>query len=182
MEHIRKEHERDLEVEALTKEKTELEQANSEFEAKIQIQTEESARDKSDISKLEARLFQSLAEVDRLEKKEGLRKMTEDELVEARKEIVLQGELLRKYREKYLDKPLASAQEKESMYRENFHQQMEAVKSELLSKSTEADALKSRNLELEECQLRQEDAINAMKRQTKKICDEYNIEFMIELV
>ena len=65
MEHIRKEHERDLEVEALTKEKTELEQANSEFEAKIQIQTEESAKDKSEISKLEARLFQRKAEVDR---------------------------------------------------------------------------------------------------------------------
>ena len=45
-----------------------------------------------------------------------------------------------------------------------------AVKNELLSKSTEADALKSRNMELEECQLRQDDAINAMKRQTKKIC------------
>ena len=53
--------------------------------------------------------------------------MTEDELVEARKEIVLQGELLRKYREKYLDKPLASAQEKESMYRENFYQQIEGM-------------------------------------------------------
>ena len=44
------------------------------------------------------------------------------------------------------------------------------MKNELLSKSTEADALKSRNMELEEWQLRQDDAINAMKRQTKKIC------------
>ena len=51
--------------------------------------------------------------------------MTEVELVEARKEIVLLGELLRKYREKYLDKPLATAQEKESLYRENFYQQIE---------------------------------------------------------
>ena len=65
MEHIRKEHERDLEVEALTKEKTELAQANSELEANIQIQTEESARDKSEISKLEARLFHRKAEVER---------------------------------------------------------------------------------------------------------------------
>ena len=53
--------------------------------------------------------------------------MTEDELVEARKEIVLQGELLRKYREKYQYNPLASAQEKESMYRENFYQQIEGT-------------------------------------------------------
>ena len=53
--------------------------------------------------------------------------MTEDELVEARKEIVLQGELLRKYREKYQYNPLASAQEKESMYRENFYQQIEGI-------------------------------------------------------
>ena len=83
------------------------------------------------------------------------------------------GELLRKYREKYLDKPLATAQEKESLYRENFYQQIESVKNELLSKSTEAEAFKSRNMELEECQLRQEDAINAMKRQTKKICVSY---------
>merc|ERR1739848_643353 len=97
--------------------------------------------------------------------------MTEVELVEARKEIVLLGELLRKYREKCLDKPLATTQEKESLYRENFYQQIEAVKNELLSKSAEAE--KSRNMELEECQLRQEDAINVMKRQTKKICDEY---------
>ena len=47
------------------------------------------------------------------------------------------------------------------------------MKNELLSKSTEAEAFKSRNMELEECQLRQEDAINAMKRQTKKICVSY---------
>ena len=89
------------------------------------------------------------------------------------------GELLRKYREKYLDKPLATAQEKESLYRENFYQQIESVKNELLSKSTEAEAFKSRNMELEECQLRQEDAINAMKRQTKKICVSYNFFFQI---
>ena len=44
------------------------------------------------------------------------------------------------------------------------------MENELLSKSTEAEALKSRYMELEECQLRQEDAISAMKRQTKKIC------------
>ena len=89
------------------------------------------------------------------------------------KEVHVLGELLRKYREKYLDKPLATAQEKESLYRENFYQQIESVKNELLSKSTEAEAFKSRNMELEECQLRQEDAINAMKRQTKKICVSY---------
>ena len=157
----------------MTKEKTELKQANSEFDANIQVQTEESAQDKREISKLESRLFHRKAEVERLEKKEDLRKMTEVELVEARKEIVLLGELLRKYREKYLDKPLATAQEKESLYRENFYQQIESVKNELLSKSTEAEAFKSRNMELEECQLRQEDAINAMKRQTKKICVSY---------
>ena len=92
---------------------------------------------------------------------------------------ILLGELLRKYREKYLDKPLATAQEKESLYRENFYQQIESVKNELLSKSTEAEAFKSRNMELEECQLRQEDAINAMKRQTKKICVSYNFFFQI---
>ena len=75
----------------MTKEKTELKQANSEFEANIQVQTEESAQDKREISKLEARLFHRKAEVERLEKKEDLRKMTEVELVEARKEIVLLG-------------------------------------------------------------------------------------------
>ena len=53
--------------------------------------------------------------------------MTEDELVEARKEIVLQGELLRKYREKYLDKPLATTQEKESLYRENFYKEIDGT-------------------------------------------------------
>ena len=95
------------------------------------------------------------------------------------KEVHVLGELLRKYREKYLDKPLATAQEKESLYRENFYQQIESVKNELLSKSTEAEAFKSRNMELEECQLRQEDAINAMKRQTKKICVSYNFFFQI---
>ena len=111
----------------MTKEKTELKQANSEFESNIQVQTEESVQDKREISKLEARLFHRKAEVERLEKKEDLRKMTEVELVEARKEIVLLGELLRKYREKYLDKPLATAQEKESLYRENFYQQIEGI-------------------------------------------------------
>ena len=79
----------------MTKEKTELKQANSEFEANIQVQTEESAQDKREISKLEARLFHRKAEVERLEKKEDLRKMTEVELVEARKEIVLLGMAIR---------------------------------------------------------------------------------------
>ena len=81
------------------------------------------ARD--EISKLQSSLFHTKADVDCLEKKEDLRKMTEVELVEARKEIVLQGELLRKYREKFLDKPLATSQEQESLYRENFQQQLE---------------------------------------------------------
>ena len=45
-----------------------------------------------------------------------------------------------------------------------------AMKNDLMAKSTEVEALKSRNLELEEAQMRQEDSINAMKRQTKKIC------------
>ena len=40
---------------------------------KIQVQTEELAKDKSEISKLEARLFHRKAEVERLEKKEDLR-------------------------------------------------------------------------------------------------------------
>lgn len=40
-------------------------------------------------------------------------------------------------------------------------------------KSNEAEALKARNGELEESQLRQENAIDAMKRQTKKICVSY---------
>ena len=124
-EHIRKERERDLEVESLTKEKVELKQAKCELESKVQVQAEEIDKARLEISKLEAALFHSKADVDRLEKKEDLRKMTEDELVEARKEIVLQGELLRKYREKFLDKPLATAQEKESLYKENFEKQME---------------------------------------------------------
>ena len=40
----------------------------------------------------------------------------------------------------------------------------------LYSKTSEVEALKARNKELEDIQMRQEDTINALKRQSKKIC------------
>merc|ERR1712113_251720 len=42
-----------------------------------------------------------------------------------------------------------------------------------MGKSTEVESLKSRNKELEDIQMRQEDTINALKRQNKKVCEEY---------
>lgn len=125
VEHIRKEHERDLQTEALTKEKAELIQLKSELETKIQLQAEELTAANDENYRLEAALFRTKADVDRLEKKEDLRKITEDELIEARKEVVLLGELVRKYREKFMDKPVATEQERESLYRETYHQQIE---------------------------------------------------------
>ena len=141
-----------------------------ELRIKLQGQDEELTKARSEILKLESALFHAKNEVDRLEKKEDLRKATETELVDARKEILLQGELLRKYREKYQDKPLATNQEKDTLVRETYRHQMEALRTEMTSRASEAEALKARNLELEESHLRQDDAINAMKRQTKKIC------------
>ena len=76
-------------------------------------------------------MFNSKSEIQRLEKKEDLRKTTETQLVEARKQILLQGELLKKYNEKYMDKPVASDEEKKNLYKEAFRQQMEAMKGEL---------------------------------------------------
>ena len=169
-EHIRKERERDLTIEILTKEKLEEIQMKDELRIKLQGQDEELTKARSEILKLESALFNAKNDVDRLEKKEDLRRATETELVDARKEILLQGELLRKYREKFLDKPLASNQEQETLVRETYRHQMEALRTEMTSRASEAEALKARNLELEESHLRQDDAINAMKRQTKKIC------------
>ena len=169
-EHIRKERERDLTIEILMKEKLEEIQMKDELRIKLQGQDEELTKARSEILKLESALFNAKNDVDRLEKKEDLRKATETELVDARKEILLQGELLRKYREKFLDKPLASNQEQETLVRETYRHQMEALRTEMTSRASEAEALKARNLELEESHLRQDDAINAMKRQTKKIC------------
>ena len=65
---------------------------------------------------------------------------------------------------------MASEGEERSLYKEAFRQQIEAIKGELHSKSSEAESLKARNKELEDIQMRQEDTINALKRQNKKVC------------
>lgn len=154
----------------LTKEKLEVKQRKDDLQIKLTGQAEDLEKARSEILKLEAALFNAKNDVDRLEKKEDLRKATETELVDARKEILLQGELLRKYREKFLDKPLASRQEQKSLVKETYKHQMNALRAEMTTKASEVEALKARNLELEESHMRQDDAINAMKRQTKKIC------------
>ena len=169
-EHIRKERERDLTIEVLTKEKMEVKQRKDDLQIKLAGQAEDLEKARSEILKLEAALFNAKNDVDRLEKKEDLRRATETELVDARREILLQGELLRKYREKFLDKPLASTQEQKTLVKETYKHQMNALRNEMTTKASEMEALKARNLELEETHMRQDDAINAMKRQTKKIC------------
>ena len=65
---------------------------------------------------------------------------------------------------------MASEGENRSLYKEAFRQQIEAIKGELHSKSSEVESLKARNKELEDIQMRQEDTINALKRQNKKVC------------
>merc|ERR1711977_176584 len=72
-----------------------------------------------------------------------------------------------------IDKPVASEGENRSLYKEAFRQQIEAIKGEVHSKSSEVESLKARNKELEDIQMRQEDTINALKRQNKKVCEEY---------
>ena len=61
----------------------------------VEKQTKELSNASSEIAKLEAALFNTKNQVERLEKKEDLRKTTETQLIEARKQIILQGELLR---------------------------------------------------------------------------------------
>lgn len=126
VEHVLKERERDIQVEALSKEKAELKQAKIELEEKTEKQSQELKNALSEITKLEAALFNAKADVDRLEKKEDIRKATEYQLIESRKEVLLLGELLRKYREK-MDKPVASDKEHHNLYKEAFRQQMEGT-------------------------------------------------------
>ena len=79
-----------------------------------------------------------------MEKKEDLRKITENHLHESRKEVILQGELLRKYHERFMSKPVASEQEQKSLYKQAFKHQVEALKGELTMKSSEVEALVSK--------------------------------------
>ena len=73
----------------------ELNQVKSELMEQVEKQTKELSNASSEIAKLEAALFNTKNQVERLEKKEDLRKTTETQLIEARKQIILQGELLR---------------------------------------------------------------------------------------
>ena len=75
--------------------KVELNQVKSELMEQVEKQTKELSNASSEIAKLEAALFNTKNQVERLEKKEDLRKTTETQLIEARKQIILQGELLR---------------------------------------------------------------------------------------
>ena len=90
--------------------------------------------------------------------------------MDARKEVLLQGELLRKYHEQYMDKPMASDLEQQSFYKEAFRQQMEALKGELRKETSDGEALKARNRELETMNMKHEETINDLKRQSKKLC------------
>ena len=72
-----------------------MNQVKSELMEQVEKQTKELSNASSEIAKLEAALFNTKNQVERLEKKEDLRKTTETQLIEARKQIILQGELLR---------------------------------------------------------------------------------------
>ena len=72
-----------------------MNQVKSELMEQVEKQTKELSNASSEIVKLEAALFNTKNQVERLEKKEDLRKTTETQLIEARKQIILQGELLR---------------------------------------------------------------------------------------
>ncbi len=123
-EFVRNERQRDEKIEELLREKAQLLQTKSELEDQTTKQSVDLKSARSEIAKLEASLFGAKSDVDKLEQKECLRQASEKELTNVRNEILLQGELIRKYREA-LDKPVVGGAEYENLYKESFKHQIE---------------------------------------------------------
>lgn len=165
------ERQRDEEIERLISENIQLKQARRELEEKTAKQAEEIQSASIEMSRLEASLFNTKSEVDRLEKKEDARRLSEKELIELRKEVLLQGELVRKYREKLI-LPLASPREHESHYREAYKHQVETMRMEMRARGSEIEALKAKVNDLDQTVLKKEHTVAEQKRLLQKISHE----------
>ena len=89
-----------FQIERLVKENQGMKQEKLELESKFAKQETELRMGREEKTKIEAGYFNAASEVSLLRNKEASRVKAENEVVELRKELLLLGEIIRKYRER----------------------------------------------------------------------------------
>ena len=89
-----------FQIERLVKENQGMKQEKLELESKFAKQEIELRMGREEKTKIEAGYFNAASEVSLLRNKEASRVKAENEVVELRKELLLLGEIIRKYRER----------------------------------------------------------------------------------
>merc|ERR1719481_2509386 len=123
----------------------------------VNRQVEERAQDKervarqalADCDQARGELFQAQAKLDRFHVKETSWTEGRKEAEQMKKQLVLQGELLERYKERLAQLPVAGREEEKRILQEAANNEVTAAKNELLWKQQELTATKARVEELE---------------------------------
>ena len=123
--------------------------------------------------KARSELFQAQAKLDIFRKKEENWKACESELVNSKKRLVLQGELLVRQKESLESIPRAGKEEEIRLVQQAALHEVSAAKSDLLHKSQEITAANARIAELEARNAALEEGVTNQKEMIQSIHEEH---------
>ena len=184
LEHVRKEkHEveeeraanakqRDKEIERLVLENGQLKQANLELKERVARQEKEMGDARSEINKLQAALFNSKSEIEELRRKDNARLRAEAELVNLRKEVLLLGEIQKRYRDK-VARPRVEESEQQRLFRNAYENQIAQMESAVATAKSEMEAAKGKALGLEQLIAKKDQVIAEQKLLHNRIKEDY---------
>jgi len=155
---------RDKEIERLVQENNRLKQEKGELEEATRRQDNDLAKASDEKMKIEHACFSALTEVDMLKKKESHRVRAETEAKELRRETLLLGEIVRKFRENASLAPQIVANENEKHLTNTYRNQVSQMETVLASQTNELDALKAKLKGLEDQLAHKENVIEEQKR------------------
>ena len=155
-----------FQIERLVQENNGLKQDKLELADKTSKLEQELKKSRVDMEKVEAACFNSMSEADMLRKKEGDRIKAENEVIELRKEVLLLGEMLRKYREQS-KAPKIIDHERDRMIKQAFENQLSTIQSTLISRTNEMEVLKGKNQELQDLLSKKDQVV----QEQKKLCE-----------
>lgn len=141
----------EFQIERLFLENSKLKHENQELHEKTEKQDDELKDLRKEVEKLETACSNSISEAEILSKRDKDRMKAEQEVNELRKEVLLLGELLRKYRERSrsgAEKALDHV-EKERLFREAADHQIQDLKDKINIRNSEVISLKGKIAHIE---------------------------------
>jgi len=165
---------RDEEIERLVKENNGLKREKVELEGKLDGQGKELVECRGEKERGEAACFDAISQVEMLRKKDSSRVKAEAELVELRKELLLVGEVARKYREQ---RPNAAGDDVvknrgQKMLLDTLEHQLAQVESRLSARSNEVEVSKAKIKSLEDQLISKDQLISDQKQLMERIREE----------